>query len=481
MKSDRLLLNLITAIVLLPLASAHGESESFEDFVRARMEVHAVVGVSIALVADGEIRTLPLGRERAGGPEVSADSLFQVGSVSKPVAAWVVMTLVEDGRLELDAPVSNYLSRWQLPASDFAGEGVTVRRLLSHTAGLSLHGYPGFPEGEEIPSLEASLSGATGGSGSVYLFQEPGAAFSYSGGGYTLLQLLVEEVTGQSFADYARQALFAPLSMESSDYLPDAALRQRLVTPHGRRADPIVQHDFRAQAAASLHSTAEDLARFVLANLGANSVLADETVALMHRGVAPAGADEIGLGFVLKRDGRIVGHSGSNRGWKANLQFAPAEGRGIVILTNAESGGAFAYEVLCRWDELLGPAALREDCAAYYDGVATSQRQISAVALLLLFVSAALLIRVLLQRSRGKTQFAWPASPWRRASLTLVLLALGIWGLALYTPIGGYLVAGAWPYFPTIDYLPRGFRWLSAAAIGLLVTLAVSCCVGRRA
>lgn len=112
------------------------------------------------------------------------------------------MKLVETGAIDLDEPVSRYLSRWQLPETECDNEGVTMRRLLSHTVGLSLHGYPGFHPDEPLPTLEESLSGATDGAGAVYLVREPGSEWEYSGGGYTLAQLIIEEITGQPFAEY---------------------------------------------------------------------------------------------------------------------------------------------------------------------------------------------------------------------------------------------------------------------------------------
>ena len=120
------------------------------------------------------------------------------------------MTLAEQGQIDLDAPVERYLTRWHLPAADSGvyDSEVTTRRLLSHTAGLSLHGYPGFdPDSGPLPTLEANLSGATNGAGDVHVAFRPGTRWEYSGGGFTILQLLVEERSGKSFVDYMRQAV----------------------------------------------------------------------------------------------------------------------------------------------------------------------------------------------------------------------------------------------------------------------------------
>ena len=133
----------------------------------------------------------------AAGRPVDGDTVFQAASISKTLTAWGVMRLVEQGALELDAPVGRYLTRWQLPPSPYNHDGVTIRRLLSHTAGLSLHGYPGIAPEQPLPTLEESLSGGHPGAEDVRVVSEPGTTYAYSGGGYTLLQLVVEEVTGE--------------------------------------------------------------------------------------------------------------------------------------------------------------------------------------------------------------------------------------------------------------------------------------------
>jgi len=135
------------------------------------------------------------------GVPVEMETLFQVASLSKWISAWGVMALAEDGKINLDAPVSTYLKRWALPKSEYDTDRVTARRLLSHTAGLTDGlGYAGFPPGTPVQTLEESLAHTAdvspGASGVVRVGIEPGSKWEYSGGGYALLQLLVEEVSG---------------------------------------------------------------------------------------------------------------------------------------------------------------------------------------------------------------------------------------------------------------------------------------------
>jgi CubicO group peptidase (beta-lactamase class C family) len=161
--------------------------------------------------------------------------LFQMASVSKWVTSWGVLALVQQGRLELDAPVSRYLTRWRLPPSEFDNDGVTVRRLLSHTAGLTDRlGYFGFPPGTPAQSLEDSLTYATDhtpiADGHARVGYAPGSRWLYSGGGFTLLQLLIEEVTHDRFAHFMQQTVLDPLGMTRSTFDEDAAMARGVAT-----------------------------------------------------------------------------------------------------------------------------------------------------------------------------------------------------------------------------------------------------------
>ena len=173
-------------------------------------------GAAVGIIHEGEI-WMKRGfgyADVASGRRVDASTAFNIGSISKTVAAWGVMKLVQAGDLDLDAPASRYLTRWQLPESAFDHDGVTIRRMLSHTAGLSLSWYPGFQPGEPLPTVEESLSGATNGTGGLFVAHEPGSRWQYSGGGYTLAQL--EEVTKQPFAEYMEREVLELLGMHST-------------------------------------------------------------------------------------------------------------------------------------------------------------------------------------------------------------------------------------------------------------------------
>ena len=223
-----------------PPAAAAGSPDAFarqldEDRWLAAFEVP---GVAVALVRDGQL-TWSKGygqADTARGVPVTPDTVFQVGSISKPVTAWGVMRLVQQGKLDLDAPVDRYLTRWHLPPAPFDADGVTIRRLLNHSAGLNSQDYSPIAT-RPLPSLEQSLSGESGGvnarrgSDDVRITMTPGQQRSYSNGGYTLLQLAIEEVTGEPFARYMQREVLDPLGMTTA-----ASRGERTSAPRSRPA-----------------------------------------------------------------------------------------------------------------------------------------------------------------------------------------------------------------------------------------------------
>ena len=177
------------------------------------------------------------------------------------------MNLVQEGKIDLDAPAEKYLTRWHLPDSKFNSEEVTIRRLLSHTAGLSLSGYPNWTFRDTLPTLEESLNGKTNGVGRVEIIIKPGSKYEYSGGGYTVLQLIIEEVTGQKFQDYMQEEILNPLGMTNSSFKIDEKILRASATEYDNFGEAIDFEIFTAQAAAGFHTTIEDFSRFVIASL----------------------------------------------------------------------------------------------------------------------------------------------------------------------------------------------------------------------
>ena len=296
----------------------------------------------------------------SSGEPVDENSIYQVASLGKWLTAWGVMVLVEDGLIDLDAPVSKYLTRWNLPDSDFDHAGVTISRLLSHTAGLddSL-GYDGFDTPEDVQTLEASLTRAEdaspGKSGVVKVSGEPGAEWKYSGGGYTMLQLVIEEVSGLSFADHMKQRIFEPLGMTRTTFDHGEAIALGLAENFTTTGKTEPFRWYTALGATSLFTSPADMARFVAVQSpgGSQSVLSQETLAAMASSHATSmGADVWGLGVMLyapnNQDGFIIGHDGNNEpAINTAVRFDPATGDGIVVLETGSS--LLATKIASEW------------------------------------------------------------------------------------------------------------------------------------
>jgi CubicO group peptidase (beta-lactamase class C family) len=221
-----------------------------------------VPAVQVALVEGGRIvyeKAFGLA-DRESGRKADASTLFQVASISKSVTAWGALRLAQEGRLDLDAPVMAQEGRWKLPPSSFDAGGVTPRRLLSHTAGLAAFGFPGVSPDQRLPSLEESLSGNNEGKGrrepsrELRLVAAPGSAFSYTGGGYTLLQLLIEERSGQDFAAYMRDSVLLPSGMASSSFDYSPAMAPVLASPYDFFGKRLPNYLYTEKAAAGLYT-----------------------------------------------------------------------------------------------------------------------------------------------------------------------------------------------------------------------------------
>lgn len=349
-------------------------AQKLDQVVPELMKQYQVPGTAVALVHGGRVawsKGYGLADEATDTP-VTPETLFQVASLSKPVTAWGVLRLVAQRKLALDAPVESYLTRWHLPPSEFDHAEVTLRRLLNHTAGLSLGGYPGFDPREKLPTLKESLSGITGGVGDVRVAHLPGTRFRYSGGGYTLLQLIIEEVTGETFSAYMHSAVLAPLGMARSSFEWPPALQA--ATAYQEPGQPLPNYRFTALAAAGLYSTASDLGRFVAAGMaGPNreppgrGLLSPRDVELMFTPTVEMDTSTglgYGLGYgvrLLPGEIRMVSHSGGNRGWRARFAALPDRGEGIVILTNSDTGDGLTNDLLRFWSAWAARPAPESD------------------------------------------------------------------------------------------------------------------------
>jgi CubicO group peptidase (beta-lactamase class C family) len=328
------------------------------------MKHYGVNGVSIAVIRDSKIEWAK-GYGLADVEEkkpVTPDTLFQAGSISKPVSAMGALVLVQDGKMSLTADVNTYLKSWKIPANEHTAKGpITLERLLSHTAGLTVHGFPGYAAGAAVPTVPQVLDGAPpANTAPVRADLDPGAQYRYSGGGYTIAQLAMTDVTGQPFPALMQRLVLGPLGMKQSTFdqpLP-AALVPAAAAGYRDDGKPVEgkRHVYPEMAAAGLWTTASDLARFAIGvqrmEAGGKGPL---TKASIDNMLAPR-LEGYALGFGIRQEGdsTYFDHGGSDEGFQAQLIANAKRGYGAVVMTNSDAG----YRLM--------PEVIRAIAAAYY-------------------------------------------------------------------------------------------------------------------
>lgn len=322
-----------------------------------RMTHYNVPGVSIAVIHNYEIEWAKgYGVSQAGRKNpVDDTTLFQAASISKPVAATAALRLVEQGSLGLDDTVNSKLASWKIPENEFTSQqAVLLRHLMSHNGGLTVHGFPGYAPGDKLPTVTDILDGKSPANTSeVRVDKEPGTGFRYSGGGYTIMQLLMEDATGKPFHDLMKELVLEPAGMSSSTYeQPLPGLRETdAASAHDTDGNmiPGKWHIYPERAAAGLWTTPTDLARYAIEIMQAHqgessSLLSPETA----RQMLTREAGNYGLGLALSGEGNAFqfSHGGSNAGFRCFLIALPETGQGVAIMTNAARGGDLAQEIV---------------------------------------------------------------------------------------------------------------------------------------
>lgn len=342
------------AAAVLPVNPIVGQTESWP--IAARLAHYGCTGVGICVIENGEIaEAAGFGVVAQDGPAVDADTLFAGASISKPVAAVLALQLVDEGRLTLDQPINEVLQGWKIPENAFTRDTpVTLRHLLSHRAGTTVHGFGDF-SGETGPTALETLNGVSPSlTPKVVVDKVPGGSVRYSGGGTTIVQRLIEEQTGQAFAEVARLRIFEPLGMTRSTFEQPLPQRFHAVTAVGHSADgePLPRRfTYTPQlAAGGIYTSARDYARFLIACRAAvrgapNALL---SAGLAHQMATRQGGGQFGLGWEVFGDGptRRIAHGGSNAGYQCNSTCTLAGGDGAVILTNGLMGIILHAELL---------------------------------------------------------------------------------------------------------------------------------------
>lgn len=321
-----------------------------------RMKHYKVPGVSVAVINNGKIEWAKgYGVTEVGGTTpVTAETMFQAASISKPVAAMGMLALVEKGLLTLDEDVNAKLKSWKVPDNDFTKEQkVTLRRLASHSAGLTVHGFRGYAVGEAVPTTVQVLDGEKpANSAAVRVNVKPGSLWRYSGGGITVMQLLMSEMTGKPFPALMQELVLGKLGMKNSTYdQPLPADKTAKAAMGHRSSGEIVKgkfHTYPEMAAAGLWTTPTDLAKFAIeiqqSKAGkSNKVLSQAMTTQML--TKQSGDYGLGIGVGGEGNKASFSHGGSNEGFKCNLFAYSETGQGAVVMTNGDSGGQLASEI----------------------------------------------------------------------------------------------------------------------------------------
>ncbi|WP_170108613.1 serine hydrolase domain-containing protein [Spirosoma oryzae] len=341
MKNQRLFLILFFLLVVV-----HSHADDLDNFIRSQLKKRGIPGLSLAIIQDGKIlKAQSYGFiDKAGKVAINTNTLFQAGSVSKSVAAMGALYLVEQNKLSLDENINLKLKSWKVPDNAFTTDKkVTLRGILSHTAGLTVHGFPGYAVGAQIPSVVQILDGtAPANTPPVRVDFIPGSRWQYSGGGYTVMQQLMVDVTGVAFPEFMQTNVLLPLGMKNSTYqqpLP-TQLAASTATGHynNRRLVEGRWHVYPEMAAAGLWTTPSDLARFAI---GIQNAYAGKSGGVLSRSMVRQmltdQKNRDGLGVFLQGDSATLrfGHNGRDEGFDALLTASVNKGQGVVIMINA--------------------------------------------------------------------------------------------------------------------------------------------------
>lgn len=396
MRSMRLTLGFLTLALAACLATAAPLAQPFTDAsaMIARIEApqvpdrqgldaftleqvmrrFRVPGVSVAVIHDFKIHWAKAYgvADASSGRPVRTDTPFQAASISKPVTALAAMLLVQQGRFGLDDDANRHLKSWRVPDGPLTRQQpVTPRSLMSHTSGADDgFGFPGYDPAAPRPSVVQILDGASPSNvGKVTFARAPYAAYKYSGGAVTLMQLLLTDVTGEDFAALMQSRVLGPLGMADSSFEqpPPESRAARLAHAHNGQGvhGAVPWHIYPEQAAAGLWTTPSDLAKLTIevqqaARGPKGRVLSQASAREM---TAPVGTGPYAVGFAVEQRGQgwYFAHGGSNWGFRAHLVAHVRKGYGLVVMTNGDAGGGVIAEIEARvasaygWDSLDKP------------------------------------------------------------------------------------------------------------------------------
>lgn len=319
-----------------------------------RMAHYKVPGVSIAVARDGKLAWAK-GYGIANinlATRVTTETLFQAGSISKPVAALGALILVDQKKIKLDHNINHYLKSWKVTDNSLTRyQPVTLRHLLNHTAGATVHGFPGYPQGEKLPTNIQILEGQ-GNTPAVDIDFKPGSQWRYSGGGYTIMEQMVEDTSSLGFAKFLAESVLQPLAMTNSSYqqpLPKNLWNQASAA-YDSQGNQLKGNwnNYPEQAAAGLWTTPSDLLKYLLA---IQKIVAGDNKGIIKRQLVlemlSPDDNQWGLGPSIDKVGQetIFGHGGKNAGFTNEFTAFVNKGDSVVIMANGDNANPLITEL----------------------------------------------------------------------------------------------------------------------------------------
>ncbi len=325
--------------------------------LEGRMKDYKVPGLSIALIDNNSLEWAQgYGfRENGATEPVTTETLFQAASISKLVTALTVLSLIEEGKLQLDADVNSWLKSWRIPENEFTQEhAVTLRQLLSHSAGVTVAEFPGYTPDQTLPTLAQILDGGPpANTPPVEVIQTPGTQWAYSGGGYVIIQQILEDLSGKAFPEFVKTRIFDKLQLQFSSFSLPLPQSLAATAASGHYGNGLVLKGkwrrYPETAAAGLWSTPSDLARLIeeiqQAAAGKSSTIISAT--LSKSLFTPQIGNSAFVGPINGMgDARWFSSGGSTMGYRSFMVFFPERGQGAIVMSNSDNGHYLAMEIM---------------------------------------------------------------------------------------------------------------------------------------
>ncbi len=447
----------------------------FTDYLDQRipslMERYAIPGVAVAIVDKGETAWLKAYgyADLENGRLMTTNTPCRVQSISKSLTAWGIMKLVENEMIDLDSPAVDYLGGWEFPPSDYQTNEITVRQLLSLSAGMPLGDViTTYEPDQTMPGLDEALYKT------AVAINDPGAAFYYSNVSINLLELIIENITGRDFAEYMAEEILLPLGMTQSSFNWRDDFDPPVPVGYDLSGNPKAVYVYPEKASGGLFASVEDLAAFVAAgmtgdyikNLGA---LKAETIELLYQpevsisGFYSLAFDAYGLGHMIEYlpvGAVAVSHGGQGSGVMSHYHSIPEEGAGIVILTNSQRSWPFFAYILTDWVEWLGYPSIG------FGRIILGKNILSIIVALIFLFSVFKLWTLGKALKAGKARFAPQAGKKRVSRLIQGLIATTLMILLIWAANQAYLNISS--------LFPIESVWLGYALLIFAVTLTLS-------